>query len=435
MPPCWAADMTIPDPLIEPLGRKIARIFALPDIDAILRTTTGQRLYELAPRGLPDPETVIAVMDRVSASSSELAVLGQMLARHQGDAEFAAMVEQAAPGAGKLPATTEANVASLVQGLDAVRGHIGDPAVKAALSNSRTELRVIASAIDSLDAYKTLHECLHQLQAKQFRALREAARSLPDNPAQAAELRVFRNQLRNACLFAGQAAAKLPDTPVERGTEQLWIGDLDAAGNDFHKAIQDRDAEGARKALNRIGWIMRTTPARLNTLIFAIATKLPLENLAKALEQVVPAANGPVAAALTALRLIIPAIRARVVEHKDWQEADIRIAELDQLVERASPRLIEEFAADWLDLKAMVLELTAHEPGATWATELEGYVRAVDDSLAAEAVDAQFIDAFAVFRGDAQYRFLMVDARLKEDCSALVKIGDPLNRILSELDT
>lgn len=425
--------MTIAPALIEPLSRKIARIFTLNDLNLILLKTTGDRLYDLVARGSPDPDTVSELVDRISARSIELAVFGEMLVQRPDDAELAALAEQAAPGVRRVPATTEANVASLVQGLDAVRAKLDDPAVRAALSSSKAELRVIASTIDSLDAYKALHECLHQLQAKQFRALREAARSLPDNPAQAAELRVFRNQLRNACLFAREAAAKLPDAPVVRRTELLWIEELEQAGDEFHKAIQDRNADAARRALNRIARIMRSTPPRLNMLIFAIATELPLENLARALEQVATGPDGPVSGALQALRLIIPAIRARVVEHKDWQEADVRIAELDQLVEHSSADLVDEFAEDWLELKAMVLELTAREPGAQWATDLEACVRAVDDSLATETVDAQFLDAFAAFRGEAQYRFLLVDSRLKADCTELVKIGEPLNRILSEL--
>lgn len=425
--------MSIPPALIEPLSLKIAGIFELTEVDAVLKNTAGERLYNLAPRGLTDPETISAMLDRISAQGIEDAVLGQMLARRPEDAQFADLVGQAAPGARMVPATTEANVASLVQGLDAVRSRLDDPAIRAALSSSREGLRAIATNIDRLDAYKSLHECLHQLQVKQFSALRDAARHLPD-PAQAAELRVFRNQLRNACLFAGEAANRLPDTELVRRTELLWIDDLAKAGDDFHKAIHDRNGEDARRALSRIARIMRKTPPRLNTLIFARATELPLDNLAKALEQVAAAgADGTVASALQALRLLIPAIHARVVEHKEWQDADELIAELDQLVERSSPRLIEEFAEAWMELKAAVLELTSHDPGAKWATELEADIRSVDDSLAAETADDRFLADFSVFRGNAQYNFLVVDSRLKTDCTELVKIGEPLNRILSEL--
>lgn len=426
--------MTIPPALIEPLARKIVNIFSLKDIDLILKARIGEELYHLAARGNPDPDTVSELLDRLSARSIERPVLGEMLARRPNDAELAALIEQAAPGVGPVAPSTEVNVASLVQGLDAVRARLGDPAVRAALTSSQAELGAIAAAIDSLDAYKSLHECLHQLQAKQFRTLREAARNLPDNPAEAAELRVFRNQLRNACVFAGDAVGKLPDVLATRLIERLWIKDLEAAGDEFHQAIQARDSGAARKALNAIGRIMRSTPPRLNTQIFAVATGLPLEDLARALEQVSAAGGGaPVQSGVEALRALIPAIRARVVEHRDWQESEIRIAELDQIVERSSPQVIEEFAEIWMELKAMVLELAARDGDAAWAHEIADDIRLVDDSLAAEQADAQFQDAFLVFRGDAQYRFLIVDSRLKADCTELVKIGEPLNRILAEL--
>ncbi len=427
--------MPIQAALIEPLSVEIARLFDPPDLERIMLRATGEGLYEVwVGRDLPDRKMCFELMQEISRRGVERNVLGEMLARRPADAAFSALVDQCCPEARAALPTTALQVDALMGGLQQVQAQLTDPQVRAALLGSGEKLKTISGTIDSLDAYKTLHECLHQLAQKQFRALRDAARTLPDNPQTALELRSYRNELRNACLSARNAVRKLPDAPVVRATEYMWIEDLEAAGDQFHQAIDERKGDVASSALRKIRRIMLTTPPRLNALIFASATQLPLDELTGALTQATAGGGAAVAAALASLRTLIPAIHSRVVEHRSWQDADVRISEIDQLLEHPGDGVIEEFAADWLELKALVLGLTGLEPGADWAVRVERYAGQVDDNLARETVDAEFLDAFGAFRSDAQYHFLIVDSELKTDCEALVRIGEPLHRILAELE-
>jgi len=426
--------MPLQPDLIEPLSIEIARAFSIQDLERVMLKTTGQALFQVwVGPGMPLRQTAFDLLQEVDKMGLERIVLGEMRARRADNAALVALIDQACPEARQaLPATGQ-QVSVLITGLDSVRARLADPAVRDRLTQSVSQLQQIVGTIDSLNAYKSLHECLHQLQAKQFRALKDAARNLPTQPDQAAELLAYRNQLRSACLIARQAVSELPDMPVLRATEIMWIDVLEAAGDQFHDAIDNGDPKGARSALRKIRAIMVTDPPRLNRLIFTTATALPLNDLMNALRDVGGEDIPDVAAALNSLRLISATIRAGVVEHREWQDADIRIAEIDQLFERDSPDQLEEFATDWLELKAIVQDLAVRDPDAKWAGKIQLYINNVDDGLAPEDADGPFRLAFDSFRGEAQFRFLMVDSKLKADCSALVRIGNPLHRILEEL--
>ncbi|AXQ94290.1 hypothetical protein LV780_11030 [Cereibacter azotoformans] len=429
--------MALPPLLIEPLSEEVARLFTTDDLKRIMLKATGLGLHEeWVPDNLVGRQKAFALLEAVSRQDAEPLVLAEMLARRPHAAEFADLVGRACPEArAALPGTVR-QVEEVISGLTEIRARLDEAPVRERLSQSRDRLSMIVDTVDSLDAYKSLHECLHQIQIKQFRALNDAARALPTDLRQAAELRVYCNQLRSACVMARSAVDQLPPAPIPRATETLWIDALEAAAAQVQDAIDGADPAGARSALRQIRWIIQNTPPRLNSLIFATASALPLDDLAHALEDVAGADGGePIRAALRSLRLIIPTIRSEVVEHREWQEADIRITELDQLFERggSGSDLIEEFAAIWIELKAMVQELVARDPDAAWARRILAYLEDVDDALAREQADASFEATYSAFRGEAQIRFLTVDSRLKGDCSALVRISLPLHRLLAEL--
>lgn len=426
--------MPLKPDLIEPLSIEIARAFSIHDLERIMLKATGQGLFEVwVGQGLTLRQTAFDLLQRVDDSGLERIVLAEMRARRASDAALADLIDLACPEARLAMPATGQQVSVLITGLDSVRARLSDPVVHDRLSQSVSKLQQIVETIDCLHAYKSLHECLHQLQAKQFRALKEAAKNLPSQPDQAAELLAYRNQLRSACLIARQTVNELPDNPVLRKTETLWIDVLEAAGDQFHDAIDAGDPKAARSALRKIRAVMVTDPPRLNALIFTTATALPLDDLMNALRDVGGEDVPEIAAAMNSLRMIGATIRAGVVEHREWQDADIRIAEIDQLFEHDSPDQLEEFATDWLELKAIVQDLAGRDPEARWAGKIRTYIDNVDDGLAPEEADGPFRLAFDSFRGEAQFRFLTVDSKLKADCSALVRIGTPLHRILQEL--
>ncbi|MRX51191.1 serine protease [Paracoccus sp. S-4012] len=108
--------MAIPVELIEPLSRKSARIFTLQEGDWMLRKVTGDMLYEVVPRGLPDRATFSALLDAVSASNIEAKLLSEMLARRPNDPEFRDLVARASPEAAASPPQAEMPLSLQVAG-------------------------------------------------------------------------------------------------------------------------------------------------------------------------------------------------------------------------------------------------------------------------------------------------------------------------------
>ncbi|MBB2671532.1 UNVERIFIED_ORG: hypothetical protein GGE44_001083 [Rhizobium esperanzae] len=424
----------IPAQLIEPLGVAVGRLFPPAELDLVMLKTTGGGLYQWVARGLSDRETAVALITVVSQRDMELIVFAELIARLPPGSPEVQLVHLACPAVQqKLPSTRD-HVQQLITGIDAMRAQLGDPVVREAADSSKAKLQSIVDTIDSLKIYKSLHECLHQLQVKQFQALRAAARKMPENREQTQVLKDYRDQLRGACVAARGNAEELDDPPRKQ-TELSWIDDLEHAGERFHQAIEQRDARAAQTALKDIRLVMRATPPRLNDLIAAIAKVLPLDELERALARIAGAGgNGQITDALHALRLIIPTIRARVNEHRNWQAVDVRISDLDRLIEQQPHNLLEEFAIDWVEVKSRVDALALLDPTSGWAVQIQRYAGEVGDRLAGDKLDEAFEDAFGAFRGDAQHRFLTVDSKLKYDCGELVKIGVPLQHMLAEID-
>lgn len=133
------------------------------------------------------------------------------------------------------------------------------------------------------------------------------------------------------------------------------------------------------------------------------------------------------------MQVISAAVRAQVADHGEWQAADMLISQIDLLFEGEGPDLLSEFAFAWLELKLVIQRLAEHAPNEPWALKIQKYMRNVDDGLLPERQDGPFRHAFEYFRSEAQFRFLSVDTKLKTDCAALVRIGNPLRGILEEL--
>ncbi len=170
--------MTISPDLMEPLSIQIARAVPTDDLERVMLKTTGEGLYESwAGPGKPYRETAFELVQRLSERGVERIVLAELLARYPTEAALAAAIDRASPDARTaVPAATQ-QMAAVVTGLAAIKDRLQDPAVRDNLIKSGSQLRLIVETINSLDAYKSLHECLHQLQAKQYWVLKDAVLS------------------------------------------------------------------------------------------------------------------------------------------------------------------------------------------------------------------------------------------------------------------
>lgn len=336
--------------------------------------------------------------------------------------------------------STQDSVDVVVSGLEIAQEKLAERPGGVDLTDAqRAQLAGILEQIDILKVYKDLHDALQRFQYAfgSYKSLRVAAEKFSTSSEHATVLSDFQTRLFVLCTSARAMVMALPAGPTLRDAELLWLGRLDAALRDLTGALKDTASNQALVALNAISHVLRVVPARLSEQIFGAARALPfadlaveLANLAATLPAADPATH-QLATSSTAVGVLASSIRARVFEHRRWQEVDNRLANLLQLTESEEQgALAGEFVPIWVEVKLRVKTLVDLDPNGSWGEVITGYSQRIDDRLAGKHIDAEFSLQFEGYVAEAQNRFVEVDLKLKSECAHLVRMGKPLRAIL-----
>lgn len=321
----------------------------------------------------------------------------------------------------------------VVAGLNEASRQVMDANAKQALANSEASLIKLADGADTLNIYKNLHECLHQLQKISLRRLVAAAEKLNGIPVQPGVLNTYRDKLATALTKATTFKRELADGTAQ-GVEEEWIEKLRTANGDYATALGAADKAGALAALELVREILRFEPFRINRNINVTARSLPLVDLTNALTAVSVIAPGKfeISDAIRVIGTLQETLRQRVDEHKMWQNAENKIWNAEEAFGRSSPRA--DFASAWPAAKASVEPLLKLESNADWSESAAEFATAVADKLADETASNEALEkAFDVYLKEVRDRFLEVDDNLRTDCTALASIGEPLRVFLRGL--
>lgn len=421
---------------IKPLADAIGDAFSTAELDGIVRQSTGDGLFkEWVGEG--DPHRVIAhkLLIALEEHGRARLFLAHVLSRAPALRD---LIKRGCPAALTTPIEIRNQVPLVLAGLKATQATLQDPAVKARLATSRESLEAVARQIDSLESYKKMHDCLHQLQMKPFSYLRSIAKRLAQDPFYPG-LREYLEQLQTSCENLHSLPDGLPDSPPwVKKIEIDWIDKLQKATDIYQSALDASDAQAMRDATNEVRAVMRYQPVRLNNMICLTAQTLPLEKLMQALLEV-SSVVGPERAELNtayeSMRDLRATLLGRVAEHNMWQEADNKIWLLEETLAGASNEAREDFEFDWPAAKDAILFLADMDPNAKWSQRIHEYSMSLDDELAREEEVASraLENSFDAYRREARVRFFRVDKLLRGDCEALVRIGKPLLEILEDL--
>jgi hypothetical protein len=321
----------------------------------------------------------------------------------------------------------------VVAGLTETSKQVVDVNVKQALAASETSLIKLADGADTLNVYKNLHECLHQLQKISLRRLATAAANLNGGPTQPGVLNTYREKLATALTKASTFKKGLTDGTAQ-GVEEEWIEKLGTASRDYTAALGAADKVGALAALDLVREILRFEPFRINRNINVTARSLPLVDLTAALTAVSAVVPGKfeISDAISVIGALQETLRQRVDEHKMWQNAENKIWNAEEAFGRSSPRA--DFASAWPAAKASVEPLLKLQSNADWSESAAEFATAVADKLADETASNEALEkAFDVYLKEVRDRFMEVDDNLRSDCTALASIGEPLRTILRGL--
>ena len=339
--------------------------------------------------------------------------------------------------------TTDDRVNTARGGFDAVSRQSRDIQAELAAGNG---LETATTLIDTLATYKNLHDALQSFEygISSFQALATAAGQMDTDIEQVRVLQKFLTQLRNVCQQLGQFVAALPQQPNLRDIEQAWVDQLVTASEDLRDAIGTH-SDGVYDAIFDVRSVLRGIPARLDQQIFVTARSLPFGLLADGLNTIagkLPTDDpsvAPIKDARDSIMVLASTINARVIEHQKWQKVDRILGDLTELIESvdsttgAKANVVPQFSKQWRNLTAKVQVLSDLDPGSQWTVEIARYAIKMNDQKERETIDSAFILAFEAYRDEAQQRFVQVDLALKRECTSLVRVSEPLHRILEDL--
>jgi hypothetical protein len=343
--------------------------------------------------------------------------------------------------------TTKKQVDFVVSGVETMRDHLTNNAVRDLVVTSRDDLERLTANIKLLAAYKTLHDCLHKIQLSHYRSLTRHVKVFRTEPNAASELEDLVAQLKPLVQDAREAADSLPDTATSRARELDWVIRLDAAVTLLGTAVENLQDRDALLAVRSLRTIIRVEPFNVNRELTLIAEALPLDRLIVTVERVINAAAPTdealvdhLESALNALQNLLPQLKGRVAEHKRWQTVENEFWGAEEFLDRGTPDAIEEFLLLWQTAKQMVQELRAIDPAANWAIEAGKFADKLDQDVPQDAQPESLTDKLPIVRtnyGRFRHRvldhFYRVDKVLKSQCEEILRLGEPLRSRLREV--
>lgn len=312
-----------------------------------------------------------------------------------------------------------------------------EPSARAVIAPSREMLEELRKDINVLFNYKTLHDCLHDIQVKLYNGIYVAANQLPDIQAEA-ELYAYIDELDDICRDARAAAECLPDDAAVRDQETDWVTALESAVAELEASLQHPDDRLFRKPLLCIKATLRGEPKRINRLLTIVARKLPLHELATTIERVIEEtgaeASRPrqLSESLDSIRRLSSRLGEKVQEHKDWQDVEKNLWEAEDCLAQKTRDSIVNFAIVWDLIKEGVRPLAAKARDEGWAKTSAIHVASIDQRL--ESDRRTVTAAFGEFCKNIRNHFSRVDKSLRSLCSDITNIREPLRLLVEELD-
>lgn len=438
------SDPPLDGPAIEALTQAIEGAFTVAELEALILFTFSKGLYiEYVPEGLTGRYTTFLLLQALKQRGTVAQFLRAICKARPQNLDLLVTIRRTCPSAMQDSPRDQERVEDVCQGLKTLRAlqkdNSNDVKITAHVRASREELKELASGLQTLQAYKILHDTLQKVQVKPYKLLIELIRKLRTEPTAASALRGHLAELGMLCEDARQGVEGLPDIPRERKPELRWIGTLETALRELRKAVQELDDMGARLAVSSITDVIGYDPARVNGLLRDCAESLPLDSLIETFSRVSKIClNDDKAqvfdAAIGALENLWSKLGGTVTQHDHWQDVETQLWGADMEIERGER--LGDFILYWKKAKPKIGVLWGLDPSAAWISDAEQFSREIDTAVNADPVDFVATTAsYGLFRVIALTEFYIFDNKLRRLCGEVLKISRPLVDILDRLDS
>lgn len=318
-----------------------------------------------------------------------------------------------------IRAAIEALLARLAD--DPEPGALGDVRVYTLICRNRERVLNLSRALVALEAEKSLHDALQQLQVQGNDWLDSAPPEDAEEPGPPAAL-------AGLAIGAKQAIeAILPDLPPAENTRaQGCIDALDDAARRLGSGKSD-EADFATASLRAM--LFRELPA-ISDAMFRISADLPLREF----RAVFAGQDEAIVAAVE----FCDKLRRRIMAHSLWQACDLKVYAIEQLFANPTPRLFADLRSHLAVLRVNLGALMAiplQQPGPTAALdrELRQYDQSLPDDAEPETLDTvptSWLKALSILRDGVRSRFLAENQRLKVDIGEILALHEPLKLML-----
>lgn len=306
------------------------------------------------------------------------------------------------------------------------------PHLKSTISASEADLSAACEQIETLTAYKAVHDLMQQLYDR-FKLVDESKKRV-----------VSDDTAWDSLMLAGPDLAASIDNVLERTSqapfaveEAAWLGQLRSIKVDLQAALDGSDYRQLDLVLKRLDRILVKVPVKLNARLVGVALGLRLPVIVKAVESILgdmaaedvdqPAADQlhQLAAALVRLD---ETIRSLAASHNTLQRLDDDVRHVQQNLDQD----LSQLELLWPDDIGPIGVSIYGESSGSWAVGLRETHVQLDQALAA-GNPVQTRRAFGRYRSQVLQRFNQVDVDLHAVCDELQKTAGPLSVLLRTL--
>lgn len=349
---------------------------------------------------------------------------------------FSALAEKILARPNPSVKDAEQGARSTLETLQSLAG--SSEAFRRLLAAASEQFEAIAGSVKVLMAYKGLHDFLHDIQVFRLPLIQA---TLPAESAGTnwALLKRFISELEFKLDDAhNEKVSMLKEDSRVRLDEERWLAEFKEICLAFNGAIKDSAADRAGDALVDLRGLIRYNMSRLNLLLYHSASRLGisalidrLRSFASSLEEK-DARRDQLREAATRLFLLHSEIETLLSEHDLWQQIDDKLWSAEDSLLFGGGREFElrSFSRLWPVVVERVTQIA--EPTAEWYVR----VKQLADSFGANCplpitlpIALVALDDFREFTSSARNQFYYIDSQLKNRCSRLTQIAEPLEEL------
>jgi negative regulator of replication initiation len=318
---------------------------------------------------------------------------------------------------------------NVIAAINAVRAAGNEALVQQQIGASRTALVALSGQLQTLNAYKAIHDRLHALQTGFYQSVASiAGRSAAFTPDQEEQVTLEAKRVSDGADTLDQFLAIAQGDDL--APDAQWRQDLAAVIATIAQPPVTVDKTSGGLIVVRD--ILRKRLTVYDEALVRVASALPLGKIVSLLRATGQLDHVPdsVAAAANDMSAMSATLASRVAQHRQWQEIETTLWPIEQeVIPHAAPPnrfALTQFAAQ---LARQLAAVRAADP-ASWDGNIDA-VMASATALTADGIDpAATAVGFAEVIRIVRLQFAKIDKMLLEQCTQVVRLGAPLRQLL-----